>query len=91
MAKYKCKLGNNRPKACKDFPLRDSDIVSYRKTIDESSSCVAKIGGAGCTMCGQCCRDKPWPSAKEVPEGLPETNHEDWQDPVTKVCIHLVH
>jgi ferredoxin len=89
MAKYKCKLGNDRPKICRDFPQRNSDITAYKKIVDEESTCTAKIGGATCTWCGQCCRDKSFPSAKEVPEGIPETNYEDWQDPVTKACIYL--
>lgn len=89
MAKYICKLGDKRPQVCKGFPLKSADIKEYKRAIEEESTCVAKVGGEGCVMCGQCCRDKPWPSKEEVPEGIPETNYEDWQDPKTKACIWL--
>lgn len=85
----KCKLGNQRPDICKKYPQRLKDITGYKKIINEESTCTAKIGGQGCTMCGQCCRDKPFPSKNEVPEGIPETKGKDWQDPKTKACIYL--
>lgn len=84
-----CKLGNHRPEICKKYPQRSKDITSFKKIINEVSTCTAKVGGKGCSNCGQCCRDKPFPSKDEVPEGIPETKGEDWQNPITKACIHL--
>ena len=56
-----CSLGDNRPKICKDFPMRQSDIDLNGRSINKESTCIAKVGGDGCNHCGQCCKDWPWP------------------------------
>jgi Fe-S-cluster containining protein len=70
-----CLLGSKRPKVCKEFPARISDIITCGKSINKQSTCVASIGGGGCNMCGQCCKDRPWSTL-----GSPETNFEIWID-----------
>lgn len=79
-----CLLGARRPKVCKDFPKRQSDIDSCGSELGERSTCVAAIGGDDCNHCGQCCRNDPWPK-----KGCPETNFETWVDE-NNVCIHYI-
>ena len=85
-----CALGNNRPQICLDFPMRQSDIDNCGKNTGEKTICSAKIGGEGCTHCGQCCKDLPFP-----PFGIPETNYKTWMitdkiSPKYGWCIHYL-
>lgn len=73
-----CKLGNQRPKICKDFPRKQSDIDNCGKTLNQKSTCVATIGGKDCNHCGQCCKDHPWSL---------QGKYKDWQDE-NGVCIY---
>jgi hypothetical protein len=83
---YGCALRDDKPQVCKDFPSRQGDIDTCGSTIGERTKCVAEVGGAKCNRCGQCCRDKPWPS-----DGCPETGGESWlSDECPNECVHLV-